>query len=105
MDIIGEGIEMKNKDKLWFPEPYQIHTGKNPDYLHSLFIGLTNPLWNLPTMIFIMILKPVLMSVFYILLFIFRCTALGVIGHLGSKNTPPSTVRFVVLSKDDDKGE
>lgn len=74
-------IQVSDLKPMWFPEPYQVSTLPNPNYLNSLWIGLTNPLWNLPTMLWILILRPVLVGVVGIVAFTLRCTIAGVLGR------------------------
>ena len=64
----------------WFPHPWQVIVLHNPSYLHSVFVGLTSPILNLPFMVWRLILEPVLRGVFGILGFTARSVFFGLTG-------------------------
>jgi len=56
--------------RTWFPSPTQVFVveRKNTSYLHSLWVGITTPIFNLPSLVWEEILAPVIKGVFIILL-------------------------------------
>ncbi|MDY7537564.1 hypothetical protein QN372_00210 [Undibacterium sp. RTI2.1] len=67
---------------IWLPDPHQIFIHRNRNYFHSLFLGLTNPLWHLPFMIFHILIKPAFKGAFFILSYWARTTVMGLSGSL-----------------------
>lgn len=74
--------------RTWFPlhdEVALINKSEN-SYLHSLWIGLTAPLFNLPMLLFFEVLIPVLAGCWTIIKFFFFTFIAGVTGNaVGAK--------------------
>ena len=81
-------IPVSELKPIWLPEPWQIIMLRNPNYLNSVFIGLTNPIWNLPTMVWTLLLAPVLRGLYFILRFIVSCVVLGIMGRVTALPIP-----------------
>ncbi|TSP14030.1 hypothetical protein [Cupriavidus campinensis] len=41
--------------RIWFPNVWQVVPSRNDSYLHSLFVGLTSPLINLPHYLWLLV--------------------------------------------------
>lgn len=67
---------------VWLPDSWEVVIERNPNYLHSLSIGLLAPLFNLPMMILRLIVIPFLKSVLFIVLYVTRSAYLGIAGNL-----------------------
>lgn len=89
-------LEFEEKDTLWLPEPWQIIPIRNPNYLKSLFIGLTNPLWQLPFMIFSLLIQPLLRGVFTIFVFTIKTTIYGLSGNLTGLPLAKPEIRVLI---------
>lgn len=76
---------MKKVTMSWFPKANRIamtEDGENrPPYLHSLFVGLTVPILELPSMIWRMILFPLIDGIVALILLIVVIVISGIRGN------------------------
>lgn len=93
-----ETYQVSKLKPMWFPEPWQIIRLENPSYFNSLFLGLINPLWNMPTMIWTLLLFPIIRGLFYIVRFTVCCMLFGIFGRILALPIPQPGFT-IVLSK------
>lgn len=55
---------------VWSPHPLQMYRAKNPSYLNSLVLGFWVPFLYLPTLIWSLVLAPVLTGILKVCAFI-----------------------------------
>lgn len=75
----------KNKFEItWFPEPHQImfDSHNEQSYLHSVWIGCTSPLLNLPLMLWYHVISPVIRGLWFILNFFILSFINGLSGRM-----------------------
>jgi hypothetical protein len=67
----------------WFPPADQVMVlkGRNISYFHSLWIGLTVPLLNMPIIVFRLIVMPLLHGLFNLIAVVVALFVLGVSGR------------------------
>ncbi|GAC1605805.1 MAG: hypothetical protein NVS3B3_04380 [Aquirhabdus sp.] len=88
---------------IWLPEPHQIFVHRNRNYFHSLFLGLTNPLWHLPFMIFHILIKPLFKGAFHIVSYWYKTTILGLSGSLITADAARPTIQIYINGEQQDK--
>ena len=87
----------------WFPQVHQVVFDRNNSepYLHSVWIGLTVPLFNLPTMIWNSVIVPSVRGLIITLIFCACNVWAGLRGHLcGRLVALPELTIEVVQNKD-----
>jgi hypothetical protein len=70
--------------RTWFPAPYQIYFGDatNSSWLHSMWVGFTAPLLNLPSMLWRAVIRPPIFGVWLILNFFIVSAIAGLRGKV-----------------------
>jgi len=70
--------------RTWFPASYQLVFGeiKDSSWLHSMWVGFTAPLLNLPTMLWRAVIQPLISGVWLIFNFFIVSAIAGVRGKV-----------------------
>lgn len=70
------------KTRTWFPRPSEIFlvNRKNTSYIHSLWVGVTAPIFNFPVMMFEEIVLPLIRGVCVVSLAVVMSVLAGVCG-------------------------
>ena len=75
---------------MWFPDNHQLKFSKqNPNYLNSLFIGLTQPLLFLPINLFNVVIKPFFFGMSAVFLSLVGTALFGIFGRLTTRQITP----------------
>jgi hypothetical protein len=89
--------------RIWFPNVWQVVPSKNDSYLHSLFVGLTSPLINLPHYLWLLVVS------FGEILWLFAVSVFspvifGVLGRVNTYDVPAGYACAAVIA-DGDNGQ
>lgn len=83
-----------------FPEMHELAVGeKNPNYLHSLFLGVTFPVINAPIMFWRLVLRPLLRSIWIYLLLLVSILVFGIFGRVSYRNITKFMAMVAELTK------
>ena len=86
--------------KTWFPQSHQMIFDRNNkgSYPHSVFVGLTAPLLNLPTMVWRGVISPPLHGIKFIAIFSLGSIWAGFRGHLRGELIPMPNVTIEIVN-------
>jgi len=75
---------MPSFKRIWFPDAHSVSIVRQPKefYFHSLFVGITAPLLNLPYMIWSSIVMPMLGGIFVVTVSVFSIFIAGIRGNV-----------------------
>ena len=95
---------MDKVKRIWFPEQHQIvisQEGSNAPYLHSVWVGITAPVMNLPVIVWHSIIKPALMGLLFVVRYTWYCVAAGLMGRAQGLNIamPQVEIQYRVTEK------
>ena len=92
-----QDLDSRMDKTLWFPGVHQVffEREKKPSYLHSVFIGFTTPIMNLPSVIVLSILSPLFRGVLNILKMLILMPVLGLSGKLTTHNITFAEAKFL----------
>ena len=70
--------------RTWFPASHQMSFGEDCDssWLHSMWVGFTAPLLNLPTMLWRAVIKPPIIGIWFIFNFFIVSAIAGLRGKV-----------------------
>lgn len=81
---------------MWFPQSYQLRAGHNPNYLNSVWIGITTPILSLPFVLWRVIVRPMLFGTFSVVSFIILTPIFGLMGRLLAVDEPMPQIQVFV---------
>jgi hypothetical protein len=96
---------MSTPKRTWFPQPHQLMIGPTDGtpYLHSLWVGLTAPLFNLPVMLWHLVLLPIITGLTAIVKFFFVTAIAGVRGQAHGFDISAPVESLTVSSENEPK--
>lgn len=77
---------MKTEKRLWFPEIWQVVILRNDSYANSVFAGFACGWFNLPSLLFVLLVKPMWVMVKGLFAALVLMPIVGLLGNISTVN-------------------